>query len=130
MQSPLLNSPLLYARLRWLGIALFLLALPAFLGTLGAVATGKLTAGRLLLAFGACALSLASFGTASDTALALARDQKHPDLQAELDHEKAVRASHLRELQPSPKMALLFPVGAILAILVVTSRLAALGSLS
>ena len=125
-------NPLLYARLRWLGIVFFWLALPAFLGTLGAVLMGKLAGSRLLLAFGACALSLASFGTASDTALSLARDQTQsqpsPILQAELAHEKAVRGEHLRELQPSPKMALVFPLGALVAIAVVVTRLISLGA--
>jgi hypothetical protein len=115
-----------YARLRWVGIVLFVCAAPAFIGTLFAVLSGQLAASRLLLAFGACALALAAFGTASDTALAMARDNPTEDFKVELALEESLRPEQLKALHTSPKMALLFPPATLLALSIVLSRLAAL----
>lgn len=105
-----------YARLRWVGIALFGVALCVLAYRADLVVRGALPPVRgILPALGGLALSLGSFGTANDTALhamaALDRAGNLPSAHAaELHHERRVRAQRLADLHAAPRMALGLPV--------------------
>ncbi len=94
--------------MRWLGIPLFGLGLLGLLGAVGLalVADGQWSAAMLYL--GATGLSLATFGTHNDTALALMTRQPESldrEARAELDEELARDTADTLGLKATPKTA-------------------------
>lgn len=108
-----------YSRLRWLGIALFVVGVGLLVPTLIFVVRDGLPARRLVLTVLSCGLSLGAFGAANDTALHamnLSRGlgQLSPEHAGEWAHEAAARGKRLRELHASPKTAKVLPIVVIL----------------
>ena len=68
-QAELLQTQDRFAKLRWLGVILFLVAIPILLLTLYGVVQGVVRPLHILPAIGCLGLSLGAFGTANDTSL-------------------------------------------------------------
>jgi hypothetical protein len=104
-----------HAALRWIGVALFIAALPGVAVLLLHVVTGKSPVGHVMNCVLALGLSLGAFGTNNDTAVhamrELARSGQLPDAYGpELARERAVRAAGLAEVHASVKAGLVFPL--------------------
>ena len=104
-----------HAALRWIGVALFIAALPAVAVLLFNVAIGEAPLGHVMNCVLALGLSLGAFGTNNDTAVHTMRElarskQLPPAFAPELAREKAVRAAGLSEIHASVKAGLVFPV--------------------
>ncbi|MBM4368210.1 MAG: hypothetical protein FJ102_18505 [Deltaproteobacteria bacterium] len=104
-----------FSSLRWVGIALFVVAIPLFALGLAALLAGRAGIGTALPGVAALGLSLGAFGTANDTALAAARNlaragQAPAVAAAELDTEARKRAARLATLHASPKAAVIIPI--------------------
>ncbi len=132
-QAELLQTQDRFAKLRWLGVVLFLGAIPILPLTLYGVVQGVVRPLHILPAIGCLGLSLGSFGTANDTSLhaartAAAQGPLPPAVSAELAHEVKVRPARLEALHSSPKASFAVPLVA-LALIVYMGRLlaAALG---
>lgn len=116
-----------YARLRWVGMGLFLVGAGTLALTVASVADGQ-PARTLLIALFGTGLALGSFGAANDTALH-AMVQLHragalpPRHAAEFRHENEVRGARLRTLHASPKAAGVLPFVSVLALTWVLYRL-------
>lgn len=128
-QENLLRQRHAYARLRWVGVGLFAVALPILPLVIYGVFLGEVRPISLLPAIGCLGLSLGAFGTANDTSLhaartAAERGELPPTVAAELAHEEAVRPQRLRELHSSPKAALVIPLVALALILYMGRHLA------
>ncbi len=114
-QAKLLAQHRLFNRVRWVGIGLFVVALPVLPTTLFAATQGAVGWLFVLPAIGCLGLSLGAFGTANDTALHAARAAAQvgtlpADVAAELAHEERVRPARLLAIHHSPKASLLIPV--------------------
>lgn len=110
----------LHARVRWAGVVLFVLALPAAVGIVLNVIGGA-PLSQLLLAILGLGTSLGTFGTNNDTALvAMQRDARlgmlDPRFADELADESHRRPADLKNLHTSPKAALAFPLIASAAV--------------
>lgn len=110
-----------YRALRWVGVVLFITALLPVSLILFNVATGQSPGLRLLNCVLCLGLSLGTFGTSNDTALTtMDRLYRHGALQgdalAEHQHEARVRPARLAEGHHNPRMALVMPILAMLAI--------------
>jgi hypothetical protein len=104
-----------HAALRWIGVALFISALPGVAVLLFHVATSKAPLGYVMNCVLALGLSLGAFGTNNDTAVhemrELARSGELPSsFGPELARERAVRAVGLAEVHASVKAGFVFPV--------------------
>ncbi len=111
----------LHASLRWVGIGLFLLAVPGVFLLATRIATGASPLRQIPFCILALALSLTAFGTNNDTAVhhmrEAAREGALPAaFRAELDHERRVRRVALGDVHASPKTALVTPALAAAAI--------------
>lgn len=110
----------LYTRLRWLGIAFFVVAAVLLVVRVWLVAQGALPPLRgILPSIAGLGFSLGSFGTANDTALSALRRLEglgalRPAWAAELAHERAVRRARLDALHAAPRVALGLPVATAL----------------
>lgn len=110
----------LYTRLRWLGIACFVVAAGLLGVRVWLVAQGSLPPLRgVLPSIAGLGFSLGSFGTANDTALHAIRRLEglaplRPAWAAELAHERAVRRARLDTLHAAPRVALGLPVATVL----------------
>ncbi len=110
-----------FRRARWLGVVLFGVALPVSGLILVNVASGQSPPVRLLNLVLCLGLSLGAFGTANDTALTLMDRRARlgeltGDALTEHQHESRVRPARLAEGHHSPRMAMLMPIFALLAI--------------
>lgn len=116
MSAPaLLSRYRRFSRLRWLGIALFCLALPIPPTVLATVLLHDARFTWLFPAIGCLGLSLGAFGAANDTALWSLREAAKlgpvpSGALAELDHEREVRPARLLALHDSPKASLVIPL--------------------
>jgi len=104
-----------FARLRWVGVVLFVLALPLLPLAIYGVVLGVVRPLSILPTIGCLGLSLGAVGTANDTSLHAARTAAErgelPRAAAsELAHEEAVRPQRLRDLHSSPKAAVVIPL--------------------
>jgi hypothetical protein len=111
-----------HAALRWIGVALFIAAIPAASVLLFHVATGKSPLGHAMNCMLALGLSLGAFGTNNDTAVHTMRElarsgQLPPAFAKELAREKAVRAAGLAEIHASVKAGMVFPLLAAAGVL-------------
>ncbi len=110
-----------HARLRWLGVALFGVALLVLATHVGAVVTARAPLKLVLLSVFGLGVSLGTFGANDDTALhalaELARRGRVPARhQAEWDRERAARPARLLGLHASPRASLVLPVIASVAV--------------
>lgn len=117
-----------YARLRWVGIALFWISGLLFLMTFASVLLGWQPIGRLMGGVLCMGLSLGSFGTSCDTTLWALRElsaQKSlpPEFVEEWRLENERRPERIVGYHSSPKAALLLPFLAIGAQTLVCWRL-------
>lgn len=108
----------LFRRLRWLGVVLFLCAIPVPVGVILAAALHEGRWAWLIPTIGCFGLSLGTFGTANDTAIFALRELAKreplaPAAEAELRQEVAKRPERLLEVHSSPKAAFIFPLLAI-----------------
>ncbi len=117
--EPLLARYARFAALRWVGVVLFVLAVPV---PIAAVLTAALRdEGRwlwLLPSVGCLGLALGSFGTANDTALYALREAGRlgvlpPGPAGELAHEARVRPARLQAVHDSPIASVLIPLVAL-----------------
>ena len=118
-----------FAWLRWVGVGLFVAALPLPPLAVYAALTGHLSPWGILPSIGCLGLSLGAFGTANDTSLhaaraAAAEGEVPAAVAAELAHERKVRPARLQALHASPKAAVVIPLVAIGLIVFVANRLA------
>jgi hypothetical protein len=116
--AQLLAQQRLFARVRWVGVVLFGLALPVLPLVVWAAAQGQLRWILVLPSIGCLGLSLGAFGTANDTSLHAARAASAlgplpPEVASELAHEEAVRPARLRAIHASPKASFVIPVVAL-----------------
>ncbi|MSQ03919.1 MAG: hypothetical protein EXR71_18865 [Myxococcales bacterium] len=114
----------MFARLRWFGVALFIVAVPIPGAVLVAIVQGSVPWTWIFPAMGCLGLSLGAFGTANDTALHALRTAGRgglPESAArELEHEEAVRPARLAQVHHSPKASVIIPfVAAALMVYVV-----------
>lgn len=108
--------------LRWVGVALFLLAVPAAVLVVLEVLAWRSPPGHLLNIVLALGTSLGTFGVNNDTALAgMLRAERSGGLvsavAAELALERARRPVQLDAVHASPKAAVVFPLIASAAVL-------------
>ena len=119
-----------HASMRWIGVALFVLGGLGLLCAVAAVLTTDLRAGTILLYVGATGLSLGTFGTHSDTALALAQraapEALPAPLRAELEGDLKADKNGTSSLAATPNAAWFATVGALLLHGVGAWRLASL----
>jgi hypothetical protein len=116
-----------HTALRWVGIGLFCVATVALALNTGAALTGKAPFGRIFLSIFAMGVSLGSFGANNDTAIhALARlndEGRVPERHAaEWKHEVAVRSDRLSSVHASPKVAMILPIVALVAVVLMLWR--------
>lgn len=107
-----------HARLRWLGVALLLLALPGVAWLAARVALGTAPLGHAFLCLGGVLAPLSAFGTNNDTAVfamrELARRRALPAaFERELARERKVRPGRLADAHASPTAAIVLPLVAI-----------------
>jgi hypothetical protein len=100
----------LHARARWIGVALFALALLALGAALVGLPIGWTSVGDVMIGMLAAGLSLGTFGSHCDTALALLRDRRWHEpapacLADEIDAEVLFHRLELSELKGTPRTA-------------------------
>lgn len=107
-----------HAALRWVGVPLFCFGLLGLASAIGLAATTEAPWRGVMLYVATTGLSLATFGTHNDTALAFARRAPpeaelgpalRKELQQELDRDRAA----LMGLSPSPNVALVITLVAL-----------------
>ena len=104
-----------HARLRWVGVGLFVTALCLLPFRVALVYRGLLSPlPGILPNFAALGISLGAFGVANDTALFALRQldalgRVPPRHASELAHERAVRPHHLEGALSEPAIALVLP---------------------
>lgn len=108
--SPEIRAAALHARLRWVGIALFLAALLTLGGAVTSLLLGYGRVFDLFVALFASGLGLGVFGAHNDTALAILRDRRWHEpapegLAAEIDAEVLFHRLELSDLERTPKTA-------------------------
>ena len=117
----------MYARLRWVGVACFIVAIPIPGLVLVSIVDGRLPWTWIFPAIGCLGLSLGTFGTANDTALHALRSAGAAglpaDAAAELRHEEQVRPARLAQVHHSPKASFIIPLLAALLIAHVVRQL-------
>ena len=96
-----------HAKLRYLGMPLFVLGLLGILAALGLWLSGSGKGGWVLLYVASTGLSLATFGSNNDTAIAyMVRAEGLPDgLRSELEWEMKRDLAGTQALIPTPKTA-------------------------
>lgn len=116
MSTPAELEPRLrrHAALRWIGVGLFVAALPGACVLLANIVSGQTPAGRVMNVVLALGVSLGAFGTNNDTAVHAMREldarRALPAAWApELAGERARRAAALAEVHDSPRAGLAFP---------------------
>jgi hypothetical protein len=117
-----------HARLRWLGVGLFLAAVLNLGATLACLPMGITRLGDVLVCLFATGLGLGTFGAHNDTALALLRDNRWSEhtpkaLRRELDAEVLFNRIGLSETEATPRTAWVLTVVAPLVLLWAVSRL-------
>ena len=100
----------LHALGRWLGVGFFITGLLLLGGSLTSLVLGHGQIGDVMVAVFGCGLSLGTFGSHNDTALAMLRDNRwHPAIPAklvrELDQEFLFQRLVLSEISPTPRMS-------------------------
>jgi hypothetical protein len=125
--APILSAAR-HARLRWGGIAQFLLGVLALGAALTGLAVGYSSIGDVLVCVFATAMGLATFGMHNDTALALLRDNRWLEhtpkaLVREIDSEVLFNRLELSELEATPRTAMVLSFMAPLALVWAVSRL-------
>jgi hypothetical protein len=117
-----------HARLRWLGVGLFLAGALALGAALAGLPLGITRIGDVFVCLFATGLGLGTFGSHNDTALALLRDNRWAEhmpkpLMRELDGEILFDRLSLSELEATPRTAWFITVVAPLVLLWAVSRL-------
>lgn len=110
-----------HGALRWVGVALFVAALPAAATLVAHIVTGQAPPGRVMNVVLALGVSLGAFGTNNDTAVHAMRElDRAAALPAawapELALERARRPAGLAEVHDSAKAGLVFPLLAAAAV--------------
>jgi hypothetical protein len=104
-----LDSARTHARLRMLGVPLFWVGACGLLATLGLWIAGMVPGACVMLYVASTGLSLATFGTHNDSALAwmmrAGEDALDPDLRSELRQELAADRQGVSALTPTPRIA-------------------------
>ncbi|MFH1467789.1 MAG: hypothetical protein ABIO70_25610 [Pseudomonadota bacterium] len=108
--SPAVRAAALHARVRWVGVGLFLAGILTLGGALTGLLLGHGQLGDPFIALFSCGLGLGTFGAHNDTALAILRDRRWqepapPALAAEIDAEVLFNRLDLSEIQATPKTA-------------------------
>ena len=111
----------LHSRLRWVGVALFAIAIPGVLAVVTRVVLGMSPPGHLVVCFASLLSSLSAFGTNNDTAVhamrELGRLRALPDgFRDELRDEQTARPRALADVHASTKAGLIMPVVASLVV--------------
>lgn len=119
--ATLVHRVALHSKLRWLGIVLFTLAVPAAIVVITRVVLGLSPPGHLVVCLAGLLSSLSAFGTNNDTAVHAMRELDRlralPDaFRAELRDEQARRPKVLAEVHASPKAALVVPIVSVLVV--------------
>lgn len=119
--ATLVHRVSLHAKLRWVGIVLFTIAVPAAIVVVTRVILGLSPPGHLVVCVAGLLSSLSAFGTNNDTAVHAMRelDRLHalPDaFRGELRDEQARRPKVLAEVHASPKAALVVPLVAVVVV--------------
>jgi len=117
-----------HARLRWLGVGLFLASALALGAALAGLPMGITKIGDVLVCLFATGLGLGTFGSHNDTALAILREHRWHDaipkaLGRELDAEILFNRLELSELESTPKTAWFLTVVAPMVFAWAVSRL-------
>ena len=122
------TQALLHARMRWLGMLLFLTGLLTLGGAVAQIffADGRISS--IFISLFACGLSLGTFGSHNDTALAQLRDNRwHPGtpegLAHEVNQEFLFNRIELSQLRATPKTSWVVTVGALAVLAWAISRL-------
>lgn len=119
--ATLVQRVALHAKLRWVGIVLFTIAVPAAIVVIIRVMLGLSPPGHLVVCLAGLLSSLSAFGTNNDTAVHAMRELDRlralPEaFRAELRDEQARRPKVLAEIHSSPKAALVVPLVAVLVV--------------
>lgn len=117
-----------HARMRWLGVGLFLVGVLALGAALAGLPMGITRVGDVLVCLFATGLGLGTFGSHNDTALALLRDNRWLDatpaaLVREIDAEVLFNRLELSELEATPRTAWFLTVAAPLVFAWAVTRL-------
>lgn len=121
-------SATLHARMRWLGIGLFVTGALTLGGALAGLPMGLTSVGDVMVCMFATGLGLGTFGSHNDTALALLRDHRWAEhtpkaLAAEIDAEVLFNRLELSELLATPRTAWVLTAVAPLVLIWAASRL-------
>jgi hypothetical protein len=119
--ATLVHRVTLHSRLRWVGIVLFTIAVPAAVVVVTRVILGLSPPGHLVVCLAGLLSSLSAFGTNNDTAVHAMRELDRlralpAAFRAELRDEQARRPKVLAEIHASPKAALVVPIVAVLVV--------------
>lgn len=117
-----------HARLRWLGVGLFMCSVLAVGVALACLPMGITRIPDVLVCLFATGLGLGTFGSHNDTALALLRDNRWsehtpPGLRRELDAEVLFNRIGLSETEATPRTAWVLTAVAPMVFLWAVSRL-------
>ncbi len=117
----------MFARLRWVGVACFIAAIPIPALVIVSIINGLVPWTWIFPAIGCLGLSLGAFGTANDTALHALRSVGREGLSAaaaaELTQEEKVRPARLSQVHHSPKASFAIPLLAMMLIAYVVRNL-------
>ncbi len=122
------TQAVLHARMRWLGVVLFLAGLLSLGGAVALIffADGRISS--IFISLFACGLGLGTFGAHNDTALAQLRDHRwHPGTPERLAHEVnqefLFNRIELSQLRATPKTSWIVTVAALAVLAWAVSRL-------